>query len=170
VLAGGIPEAGGEFVLRIGQYLAERGYLTPKDVPGLVRVAETGDLGPFLRLAQRFVARKIGVRDDQPIPAKLAFLSAERAAESWTSYLRTTTLFQERVKKWEEEKKRDPKAKPPEPQEVAGWTPDAWPSALERFRFRNDPKPDPKKPEGRTVSLADTPRSILQQAAISGQR
>jgi hypothetical protein len=270
-----------EFFLRAAQYLCERGYATPQDAPGLVRAGFAEDPAPLLKHLQRLVARKMGLPTDQPPPEALAFLSdAERLRASWNRFVLTSEVFQERLKKWAEERKIDPSATQPTPDDLlfdlvgelgflririfeqddtlelklhceqkpyatnghwgeqagaVSWSktlrPDAalpafyfalWSSpdrtfqeahfgklllsgeklaeyvlwyrgldsreagewdrliagcrpgadlkpALEAFRFSSDRKPDPKKPEDKPPSLADTPRQLLLDALQGGR-
>ncbi len=68
--------------IRIWLYLCERGYLSAKDLPKLVRAVSQGDLGPLLRIVQRVVARTMGIPDNQPIPKSLAFLAGPDEAKA----------------------------------------------------------------------------------------
>jgi len=110
---------GTEFLLRAAHYLCERGYASPKDVPGLARTAFTQDPAPLLRHVQGLVARKMGIVAKEPLPESLAFLSdPRRLRASWNKFVVTTDLFQERLKKWAEEKKIDPNATQPTPEDL----------------------------------------------------
>jgi hypothetical protein len=113
------PETEGEFLLRVGHYLYERGYLSPEDVPGLARAVMADDPAPLLKHVQRLVAGKMGIAAGEPLPESLAFLSdPERLTASWSKYVQTTDLFKQRLKKWEEAKKTDPNADEPTPDDV----------------------------------------------------
>ena len=110
-----------EFIVRIGQYLYERGYLARNDLPALGRAALANDSARLLAVIQRLVARKMGVPDDQPIPESLSLLSdLTRLKTSWDNYLPTTDLFKSRLKQWEDEKKTNPEAEQPTPDDVVG--------------------------------------------------
>ena len=99
---------------RAAQYLYERGYFTPKEVPMLVRAAESSDPAALLAVVQRFLAGKMGVAPKEPIPPSLAFLAdAKRVEQSWNGYVRTTELFKKRQADWEKEQKKEPNPKPP---------------------------------------------------------
>ncbi len=113
-------ETEAEFLVRVAHYLCDRGYLSPQDLPRLVRAAWWGDdPAPLLEHVRRFVAAKMGVRAEEPAPASLAFLGdLKRFTASWERYLRTTELFKKRVEKWEQERKTDPLASAPTPDDV----------------------------------------------------
>ncbi len=82
-----------ESVLRGGQYLCERGYFSPQDVPALSRALLADDPKPLLAQVQRFLARKMGVADAQPIPASLGFLGdLQRLCASFEKYGRSAGL------------------------------------------------------------------------------
>jgi hypothetical protein len=116
-------EPGAEMTVRAFQYLAERGYLSTRELPNYTRKAieafaqdrpET-----LLALFQRQVATRMGVPEDQPIPASLGFLGDPQAAQaSLETYLKTTPQYRERMAQWDEQKNHDPDAAPPEPLDV----------------------------------------------------
>ncbi|NUQ62229.1 MAG: hypothetical protein HUU20_07060 [Pirellulales bacterium] len=119
--AGDKPEATAEFVARIGQYLYERQYFTPEQLPELLRAAQGPDPQSLLRLVQRHLARRMGIGPDQPVPACLEFLSGpDRASASWSEYLRTTPVFGKRLEAWKQDKRREPGAEPPKPEDMTG--------------------------------------------------
>ncbi|MHC4180564.1 MAG: hypothetical protein ACYSWU_23945, partial [Planctomycetota bacterium] len=109
-----------EFLLRVGHYLYERGYLSPKDLPGLARaVWWDEDPAPLLKHVQRLVASKMGVAAEEPLPDSLALLSdLQRMEASFSKYVQTTDLFKRRLEKWEEEKKSNPDASKPTPDDL----------------------------------------------------
>ena len=114
-------ESNGEFLVRAGLYLCERGYFSPKEIPMLARAAVADDSGPLLEHVQRLLARKMGVADEQPLPASLAFLGDQKKLmASFEKYVRSTDLFHKRLAQWKTAKKRDPKAQEPTPEQVAG--------------------------------------------------
>ncbi|MCL4204710.1 MAG: hypothetical protein KJ000_19655 [Pirellulaceae bacterium] len=95
-----------EFLHRVWQYMEERDYLQPNDVPRWTIAIATFEQHPqrFLRAIQRTLARKVGVADDQPIPACLAFLDdAERVRQSLAEFLRQTDEYREGLEKWRTE-------------------------------------------------------------------
>ena len=117
----GDRQAANEFPVRMAQYLYERGYLALNDVPGIVRAINSNDPRFLLATVERFLARKMGIADDRPIPECLAVLGdPERLEKSWTDYLQTTDLYRQRLERWEEEKKTDPEAKQPATGDVVG--------------------------------------------------
>ena len=112
--------AGGEFAVRFGLYLFERGYFTIGEIPGLLRDVSGYDWPALLRRIPRLVARKMGVPETESVPASLAFLADESMMEkSFDKYLAGTELYRAKLKQWEEDKKLKPETKRPEPSEVA---------------------------------------------------
>jgi hypothetical protein len=113
-----------EFTVRFGQYLCERGYFKPGEIPGLFRDfnALSGDNSPaLLHRIQRLVAGKMGVPENGPVPASLAFLSEEATMEkSFDNYLAGTDLYRAKLKQWAAARKLKPDTKKPEPSDVAG--------------------------------------------------
>ncbi len=105
-----------ELIARAVQYLVERGYLTMTDVPAVARIEVANDSGPFLALAQRLLARKMGVGDRQPIPTSLAFLSdPNRAGKSFAAYVAKTEIFQKRLEAWKQRQAAKAAAAPARP-------------------------------------------------------
>jgi hypothetical protein len=72
---------GEEGMARVAAYLHERGYFDVDDLPAIFRAIQEFDAQgsasahPVFALLQRFAARRMGVADDEPIPAALDFLS-----------------------------------------------------------------------------------------------
>lgn len=70
-----------EGMARIAAYLHERGYFDVDDLPSIYRAMleidaqDSAGEHPVFALIQRFVARRMGIADDEPIPAALHFLS-----------------------------------------------------------------------------------------------
>ncbi len=103
--------------MRLWQYLVERGYVEPRDLPSIVRSDEQS----FFPWLERLVARRLGLTADVPKPAAMAFLANTKAAEaSLDRYLRTTPEFHKLERAWQEEKKANPEKSPPEPGQVFG--------------------------------------------------
>jgi len=76
-----------ELLVRVGQYLRERGYLGPDDLPVVARAVALSDATPVLAHVQRLLASKMGVPRGEPIPACLDFLAdQQRAAASFKKY------------------------------------------------------------------------------------
>ncbi len=116
-------EANQELMVRILQYFAERDYFSPQELPTVGRCAIeafTHDSpGKLLSLVQRFVATRMGVPADKPIPTSLAFLASEETArKSMEAYLETTEEYKERLRKWQEERKTTTQATRPSPSEL----------------------------------------------------
>ena len=79
---------------RVAQYLTERGYIKPDDVPQAVALLYGGRDRQFV---QRLVANRMGVPADSPLPASLGFLaSPESTSASWDKFLAKSPAY----KKW----------------------------------------------------------------------
>jgi hypothetical protein len=88
----------GEFLVRAAQYFCERGYFSPQDIPSLLRVLSDGDPRLLLGHIQRFLASKMGIAKDQPIPASLGFLGdLPRLTASLGKYARSTEPLRKRL-------------------------------------------------------------------------
>jgi hypothetical protein len=75
----------------------------------------------LLRRIQRLVADKMGVPENEPVPASLAFLTDETNMEnSFSNYLAGTDSYRAKLQQWEEDKKSNPDAKRPDPSDVVG--------------------------------------------------
>jgi hypothetical protein len=110
-----------ESPLRAGLYLCERGYFSPGEIPLLYRALTSDDCRPLLEHVRRLLARKMGVADDQPVPASLAFLSdLSTLRASLEKYIRSTDSFQKRLADWKSASKDRRSPSEPNPQEVAG--------------------------------------------------
>ena len=94
-------EAAAEFLVRIGQYLIERDYFAPADIPQWLRVAERmhkSDFQPLLNLLQRTVARKIGVPHDQPVPNCISrLLDEEHLRAAFPKFIAQTPEYQQLI-------------------------------------------------------------------------
>jgi len=113
-------EAGEEFIVRFGQYLMERGYLKLDDLPYLCLIQQGHADARLCGLFQRLVAEKMGVPASAPLPKALAFLGdGGSTAKSWEKYLAGTALHRANLRRWEKEKKTNPKVAPPNPSQVA---------------------------------------------------
>jgi len=114
-----------EFAVRFGQYLAERGYLKIEELPGLFRdfmiLSADDSSTAVLRRIQRLVAGKLGVPENVPIPASLAFLgNLTNMEQSFEQYAAGTGLYRAKIKQWEAARKLKPDTKKPEPADVGG--------------------------------------------------
>lgn len=95
-----------EFLVRAGQYFCERGYLSPQQIPTLVRAWSGEDPQPLLSHVQRFLARKMGIADDQPLPASLDFLDTPASlSASCERYVCSSELFRKRNETSKSQKK-----------------------------------------------------------------
>lgn len=113
-----------EFVVRISQFLYERSYVTPEQLPTLFRALREVDnegSARLLEFSQRFIASRMGIGPNQPIPACLDFLSNEQSLKnSIHAFLRQTEEFKTLLDDWEKEKSTNPDAKRPEPDSILG--------------------------------------------------
>src|SRR5262249_8385929 len=80
-----------ETAMLAAQYLSERGYFKMEDARRVARAIERSQIEAGLELVARWVARRMEVPDDQPLPASLAFLTnPDRAQGSLATYLSGT--------------------------------------------------------------------------------
>ena len=111
-------------LVRIGQYLVEREYIAPRQLPEVVRAfdeANRGDPRPMLKLVQHMIAVKMETAGAAPLPDVLEIVAQpDRLAASLDRYLRSTEEFQRRQREWEQAKTADPDLDPPQPSAVAG--------------------------------------------------
>ena len=109
------PGALEEFGVRMGQFLAERGYWSARDLPTVLRSAQ--DTSVLLPLLQRFLASKLGVAPGRNVPPSLAFIAEPAALKaSVEKFLQGTPEFRTRLKKWEADGK--PENQAPDPLEI----------------------------------------------------
>jgi hypothetical protein len=111
-----------EFTVRFGQYLYDRGYFSLDELPFLNRIFldDSADASAASKWLQRLIARKMGVPDSAPVPSSLNFLAnASSVEKSFTNYVVHTDLYRTRLKEWKKELASDPKAKKPDPGDVA---------------------------------------------------
>jgi len=109
----------GEVEMQLVRYLLERNYFPPEDLPEMVFVFNSISLSrpqdDILLRIQRFLATKMGIGDDQPVPDCLAFLSgSDKADKSLDAYLRNTEAFKKILRKWEQRRKTEPDLPKPE--------------------------------------------------------
>lgn len=118
---GSLDRASAEFVVRIGQYLNERGYLTPADLPNLARTFATSDPGWLWSRVQRLVADKLRVPAGQAMPDWLAFLGDhEKALASFLQYVRSSDVYKKQAARARDAKRSHGPAEEPKPEDVAG--------------------------------------------------
>jgi hypothetical protein len=115
-------QAGLEPIARIAHYLADRGYFEPEEVPRIVSELEDEPDGRHADLCariQRYIAGKMGVSAQQPIPAFLAFLGDGQAAKaSFEAYAQMTPEYAELLMQWNKRVRSDPNAAKPSGSEV----------------------------------------------------
>jgi hypothetical protein len=120
--------------IRLWQLLVERKYAEPGDLP-LVFSGDGSLLFPYF---ERTVARQLGLADDAPRPAAMAFLASSDAAKaSLDRYLRTTPEYLKLERAWQERKKNNPDEPPPETAEV--WQ-ELFQAAFFRISFKDSTK------------------------------
>ena len=108
-----------EFAARFGQYLLERGYFTPADLPGLYQGLKNEDGDKLLRHLKRLTAEKLHLPAGELKPKSPGLFGQIAVLEqSWTNYLAKTSLYRAQIKKWEHDKKADPKLERPQPEKA----------------------------------------------------
>ncbi len=101
---------------RLWQYLQERDYWRPADLPHWTTAVTMLDELPqrLAHAVQRTLARKIGVPDDQPIPQDLAFLAdADHVGQSLEAYLQQTEEHRQAYENWRKEHPDAPESEAP---------------------------------------------------------
>lgn len=99
---------------RVYQYLIERGYFEPRDLPALL--ASMDGNGSFaVRWGERFLRKKLELPENAPRPAGLAFLAdLETSFRSLDRYLQTTPEYKRLEEAWEARRIDDAKERRPE--------------------------------------------------------
>lgn len=106
--------------VRATQYLVERGYFSPEEIPTIRRAFadhQRGDSDRLIAWAKHLLATRIGGEAPR-LPDHLS--STEGLAKSFSDYLEKTEEYAELHRKWEAERKTNPNAKQPEGTEVLG--------------------------------------------------
>lgn len=92
-----------ELAVRCAQYLMERDYFQPHELPRLLGAARQDDPATITRFIGSLVVRQLQLDDDAPRPKALElFRDPQRLTESWISYLSQTPEikeFQEKSRK-----------------------------------------------------------------------
>jgi hypothetical protein len=105
-----------EFIARSLQYLMERDYLKPRDIPGLYAVSDKR-CRPLAELVQRLIVDKLGI--EGPVPESLRWLSdPEQLQTSFDDYVATTEWYRERLTKWRDTHEGEADATPPSANEA----------------------------------------------------
>ncbi|MGE0608712.1 MAG: hypothetical protein AB7O62_16580, partial [Pirellulales bacterium] len=113
------PNSGPEFAMRGAHLLLDRGYIRLADLPELSRAARQQDTARLGRFVARFLASKMGVAEDAPLPEKLEFLADVGQIQiSLERFLQTTVEFALRQAAWRKQIETDPQATPPQPMAV----------------------------------------------------
>ena len=100
-----------DFVMRIGQYLLKRDYITLADIPTLLKDQVTDDSHPLSFWIRRLVARKLGVSESKSSVEFL--LDDDKMEKSLGQYVAGTDLYRARLNQWEAKEKAHPDDKPP---------------------------------------------------------
>lgn len=110
-----------EFLVRVVQYLVERGYASYEEVPALLRAASDSrrDDGRHMLeiLRQKLVAR---ARDDLFADSLKFLATLESLKHSLDKYLETTAEFQNLLSEWQEKLRDEPTLARPDPFDVLG--------------------------------------------------
>lgn len=121
-LAGSDDERTGEGLIRVGQYLAERGYFEIEQIPAFARALQEENgraLQPLLQTMRRFVATKMGFAANAELPSSLDFLKdADTSHASINRALRSNENHQQRLTEWRANRKSNPELAKPEPVEA----------------------------------------------------
>lgn len=115
-------DAGKEVFVRIGQYLGERDYFVPDDLPSLYRALldlDRGDASRLLAIVQQLVATRMGVAPKEEIPEALNYLGdANLIQASFAKFIQGTDEYKQLLSQSETEKKTNPDATQPTPGRV----------------------------------------------------
>jgi len=107
-----------EILVRGMQYVVERGYITPDDVPAMNRAihdAGRGEYEQLMSMCNRLIAARLNGKVPR-IPRNLAM--PEDLVKSLNKFLETTDEFVRLTKEWEEKRATDPNVPRPEGMEV----------------------------------------------------
>ena len=100
-----------EMAVRIAQYLMERDYFTPDDMPRIVRAfdrAGRDDPDELSAMLQRLVAKKMGLTAEASSSTVPRFFAdVTRVEASLDRYLRTTDEYQQLYRDWEQQRQTD---------------------------------------------------------------
>ena len=109
-----------DLAARLTAYVLERGYVRARDVPVIARAVRSDAPGPAFDLLRRFLATKMGVAVNQPVPEALDFLSGPaRAQQSLEAYLMGTEQYKQLLAEHKRKKPKPDENKPaPAPTEV----------------------------------------------------
>lgn len=91
-------------LLRVGQYLIERGYFTPGELTALI-AKEPGREAEVLRFARRKLGRNLKLTEAEADKAFEFLTPSESTATSWRDYLRTTPEYTRLLNGWKKSKK-----------------------------------------------------------------
>lgn len=111
-----------EFSVRIAQYLVEREYFAPADIPELLKAAakaeqkaEQSDYVPLLKCLQRALARKIGVPRGESVPECVAqLLDEEHLRTAFPKFLEESREYRQLIARREEQSSRPPESARPD--------------------------------------------------------
>lgn len=91
-------------LVRVGQYLIERGYFTPGELTALV-AKEPGREAEVLRVMRRKLGRDLNLTAAEADKAFEFLTPSEATAASWRDYLRTTPEYTRLLSGWKKSKK-----------------------------------------------------------------
>ena len=111
-------KSNGDFLVRAGLYLCERGYFSPKEVPMLVR-AVAGEMCAPAGAHAAAVGEKNGRRRRATAPRLAGVPWRSTETEGLDGVRPSTDLFRKRLAQWKTEINRNPKAQEPTPGDVA---------------------------------------------------
>lgn len=99
-----------ECLLRLGQYLTERGYFEPDEVPRFFRVFHHPDLierdEHLLELVRTVLVSKAGLTDEQQLLDMLSVLAdTDELQASFDRYVRSTEAYRELYEQWVQQRK-----------------------------------------------------------------
>lgn len=91
-------------LIRVGQYLIERGYFTPGELTALI-AKDPGREAEVLRFARRKLGRNLKLTEAEADKAFEFLTPSESTATSWRDYLRTTPEYTRLLNGWKKSKK-----------------------------------------------------------------
>lgn len=121
IAAAGNTNATEEFMVRLGHYLGERGYLKREDWSRLAQLTGGSPEIPGVLLVQKLIAEKLGVPPSGPLPKPVALLADPvELDKSWNKFLTGTPMYRTQLKQWAADKKTKPDLEKPNPSEAVG--------------------------------------------------
>lgn len=110
-----------EFIVRVMQYLVERGYFSYEEVPALMRAASDSRRDDGKRMLEVIRQKIVARSDDDLFAESLKFLATPESLEhSLDKYLETTAEFQQLLDEWQKQLRVEPTLARPDPFDVLG--------------------------------------------------